>query len=178
MQRILLCSLAVFSLSITPMDLLSKRLAKESDVAAEARAGLAARNAAFLDAAEVFDVDSMLSFFSRSNDFTYTFTFHHRNGDSIAVWRFPAAEAKRAIEGPLRARLDDDGEFLGIGTFASALAFTLSDWRRVGESRFVPPRADAASGTYVEWRREGSQWVVAAFGDEGFEEGMEPAWLR
>lgn len=139
---------------------------------------LESRNTAFLNAVEVFDVDSMLAFFPRTGEFTYTFTFHHRAGDSIGIWRFPATDARSAVEGPLRGSLTQEGEFLGIGSFASALAFTHSNWRRVGEARFVPPPANASSGTYVEWRREGRRWVVAAFGDEGFDEGMEPPWIQ
>lgn len=142
------------------------------------RQELEARNRAFLNAMEVFDVDSVLTFFPRDRDFTYTFTYHHPAGDSVSSWRFPAVDARRAIEGPLRLSLDQQGHVLGVGTFASALAFTDPNWKRVRGSRFVPPAAVETSAVYVQWTREGSQWVVVAFGDEGYADpSMEPLWV-
>jgi hypothetical protein len=35
-------------------------------------------------------------------------------------------------------------------------------------NRFVPPGEPATAPVFVEWRREDGQWVVSAFGDEGF----------
>lgn len=143
---------------------------------AQVTTGLDARNSAFLDAVELFDVDSMLTFFPREGEFTYTFTSRHSSGNTLGFWRFPASDARRAIEGPLRLSLTPEDGMYGIGSFVSALSATHSNWRRVGRSRFVPPEAPSTSPTYVEWRREGSRWVVAAFGDEGLEDGMEPSW--
>jgi hypothetical protein len=33
-------------------------------------------------------------------------------------------------------------------------------------NRFVPPGASARSPVFVEWRREGGEWVISRFGDE------------
>ncbi|HEX9939091.1 MAG TPA: hypothetical protein VGB15_18255 [Longimicrobium sp.] len=50
-------------------------------------------------------------------------------------------------------------------------------WRPVSPTRFVPPGAGASSPTFVEWRREGGRWVIAAFGEETFARDPLPEWV-
>jgi hypothetical protein len=137
---------------------------------------LAIRNRAFLYAVAVSNIDSLLPFFPRTGEFAYTFTFRHPHGDSVGVWRFPAADARRAIEGPLRLSFSSQDGMVGMGSLLSATTGINRAWRRVAHHRFVPPGSQDSSPTYVQWRREGLRWVVAALGDEGMEEGMEPSW--
>jgi len=139
---------------------------------------LESTNRAFLFAVAVANLDSLVPFFPSTGEFTYTFTFRHEHGDSVGIWRFPAADARRAIQEPLRLSLSRQDGMVGMGSFISATTGTDRGWRRVSNHRFVPPGSDATSPTYVEWRREGSRWVVSAFGDEGLDEGMEPSWAR
>lgn len=65
-----------------------------------------------------------------------------------------------------REVLRPDPEALGVGSFAFMAKEHGIHWQRVGAARFVPPGRDATSPTFVEWRRTGTRWEIAAFGDE------------
>jgi hypothetical protein len=56
----------------------------------------------------------------------------------------------------------------GVGPYERSFRMRLREqhWRYVGRSRFVPPWEADDSPTFVEWRREGTKWVVSSFGDE------------
>ena len=51
-----------------------------------------------------------------------------------------------------------------LNTGSGTVVLRPGRWRRVGGNRFVPPGAPASSPIFVEWRREGDAWVVAAAG--------------
>lgn len=117
------------------------------------------------------------AFFPRTGDWTYVHTAHHAAGDHVGVWRFPAAETRWAIVGgPLGRVFTIDYHAQPIGLFAHQVMHRGTTWRRVGGRRFVPPGASASSGAFVEWRREGDQWVISSFGDESFPGGRIPSW--
>jgi hypothetical protein len=65
-----------------------------------------------------------------------------------------------------------------IGLFAHQVMMRGVEWRRVSGTRFVPPGETAASAIFVEWRREGSKWVVSSFGDESFSRLPLPPWIN
>lgn len=122
------------------------------------------------------DYDRLLP---REGTVRYTHTRHTRTGDSVGVWILSPDELRRAAnaEGPLYEVFNVDAHGQAVGTL-SHRAFTQHrrPWRRVRGARFVPPGASAGSATYVEWRREGDRWVIAAFGDESFPNGVVPPW--
>ena len=163
---------------------ISLAVAASTAAAQDPRAGaagpaesLAARNAAFLATVRDRGAAEIAAFFPRSGEVRYLHTQHEKVGDRAGAWRFPADGVRRAIEnGPLRDSFQIQVERQPIGLFAHQVMIRGVGWRRVGGTRFVPPGARAASPTFVEWRREGTRWVVSAFGDETFGSAPLPPW--
>jgi len=140
-------------------------------------ASLVARNAAFLAAVDHGDRAAIAAFFARTGEVTYVHARHERDGNRVARWRFPAADVPRAIvQGPLTPSFAIQVEGQPVGLFVHQLMLRGARWRWVGGTRFVPPGGTASSPIFVEWRREGGQWVVSAFGDELFGSGPLPPW--
>lgn len=139
---------------------------------------LDARMQAFLRAVRRTDADSISAFFPRAGDWSYVHTAHERGRDRVGVRRFRGPEARSAIGagGPLWASFEIEYEAQRIGLFAHQVMHRGTAWRRVRGSRFVPPGASASSAIFVEWRREGGEWVISAFGDETFPNGRIPSW--
>jgi hypothetical protein len=125
-------------------------------------------------------------YFPASGDWRWVHTTHRAGGTRVTAWRFPAAETQRAIEhpGPLWASFHIQPEGQPIGLFLHQLMTRGSSgdgvrairWRRVGGTRFVPAGDPDGSGLFVEWRREGDRWIVAALGDERYDGGPLPRW--
>jgi hypothetical protein len=138
---------------------------------------LAARNRGFLAAVNA-GPEGILEFFPSEGPFTYVHTVHQETGDRRGVWRFPARQAEEAIrKGPLWASFELQMESQPIGLFAHQVMMRGTKWRRVSPTRFVPSGETATSGIFVEWRREGSRWVVSSFGDEGYGVLPLPDWM-
>jgi hypothetical protein len=142
--------------------------------ATAAGATLNERMQAFLAEVEEAPNTGLVSYFPRRGDWTWVQTLRDGGGGGpprLGVWRFPAAQTARAIGagGPVCDSFDgprgESGPFegrLGMQTMLHP-----GSWRRVRGNRFVPPGASDRSTVFVEWRREGGEWVVSAFGDEG-----------
>jgi len=146
-------------------------------------ASLQARMQQFLHALRSARTDSVTAFFPRQGDFTRVYIEHREGRDAVSVWRFPAADLPRAIEygGPLHASFSIDVERQPVGLFFHQVlvreAFSRQGgWRRVRGTRFVLAGEPADAPLFVEWRREGGEWVIAAYGDEWFRGGKLPAW--
>jgi hypothetical protein len=91
-------------------------------------------------------------------------------GTTVTHWRFAPGDTYRALleEGPVCSAVGNamGGEFGPVeGSLASAAE--AGPWRRTRGSRFVPPGAGPASPIFVEWRREGTRWVISVLGDVG-----------
>ncbi|HEU4881548.1 MAG TPA: hypothetical protein VFT45_04860 [Longimicrobium sp.] len=162
MPRIPLLSLiALFTLATPPL---------------RAQTSLAARMQAFMAEIEDRPNTELAAFFPRRGDWTWVQTARDYNHGGrvmgVGIWRFPGAETVRAIgaDGPVCDSFEQpQGEFgPWEGLFGMQAMFNRGRWRRVHGNRFVPPDAGADSPVFVEWRREDGQWVVSAFGDEGF----------
>ena len=142
-------------------------------------ASLAARTVSFLAAVNDSSPERLLEFFPREGQFTYVHTLHRRAGDRRGVWHFPAAQGSDAIlNGPLRPSFAIQAENQPVGLFAHQVMMRGMKWHRVFGTRFVPLGETAASDVFVEWRREGAEWVVSRFGDEGFSEMPLPPWME
>jgi hypothetical protein len=120
--------------------------------------------------------ESFARYFPREGAWVWRQTLHGApNGDRVATWSFPAAQTIDALSstGPLCPSFFRGGGEVGTGetTIAGRLSAP-GRWRWMG-LRFVPPGAPATSPTFVEWRREGGEWVISALGDE--ESWIEPA---
>ncbi|HEX6911764.1 MAG TPA: nuclear transport factor 2 family protein [Longimicrobium sp.] len=144
----------------------------ESATALDERAG------AFLRAVRRKNADGIAVFFPRTGDWSYVHTAHHEDGRHVGIRRFSGPDALSAIQsgGPLRQSFTINYESQPIGLFAHQVMHRGTAWRRVRSNRFVPPGAPASSPTFVEWRREGGEWVISAFGDESFPSGKTPPW--
>jgi hypothetical protein len=141
-------------------------------------ASLAARTRAFLTAINDVGPEGILEFFPSEGHFTYVHTSHQTTGDHRGVWRFAAEQKEDAIRnGPLWASFEFQFENQTIGLFAHQIMMRGVRWRRVSGTRFVPPGETASSAIFVEWRREGSRWVVSSFGDESFSRLPLPPWM-
>jgi hypothetical protein len=123
--------------------------------------------------------DGLVPFFPSRGDWSWVRTMRNApGGDRADVWRFGAAETRRAIGegGPVCRTLDTGGGEIGpvSGTlgFATWVQFWRNEgrrpWRRARGTRFVPPGAPIRSPVFVEWRREDGRWVVSALGDEDY----------
>jgi hypothetical protein len=142
-------------------------------------ASLTARTRSFLTAVNSGDYEQLLEFFPTQDRFTYVHTVHFRGGNRRGVWHFPAAQKSDAIEnGPLWPAFALQAESQPVGLFAHQVMMRGVKWHRVFGTRFVPPGETAASDIFVEWRREGSRWVVSRFGDEGFSQMPLPPWME
>jgi hypothetical protein len=169
--RLAISVAAILSLASLPM-------ARDTPPVAEARTvPLEERMRAFLEAVRQSDVEGILQYFPRHGEIRYLHTVHERQGARASTWIFPAADAREAIEdGPLWASFVIQPEGQPIGLFKHQMMLRGTDWRRVRGTRFVPPGGDASSGIFVEWRREDSEWVVSAFGDERYFWEPLPEW--
>ena len=141
--------------------------------------GLDRRMDEFISAFDSGSAESFVRFFPTHGDFTYEHTVHG-DGGGVRVWRFPATQAGAAldgIDGLLWPSFTVQWEGQPIGLFAHQVLERPGTWVRVRGHRYVPPGGDAESRIYVEWRREGTAWVISRFGDEFFNEPAPlPSW--
>lgn len=137
------------------------------------------RMRSFVASFDSLSAQEFVEFFPRTGDVLYRHTRHTPNGAEVIIRRFSAAEIPVALEysGPLWASFQFQFEGQLIGLLTHQVMVRTGEWRRVTESRFVPPDADPASPAFVEWRREGHHWVISEFGDESFEDVPLPAWV-
>ena len=139
---------------------------------------IAARNRAFLAAVDSAGPDGILEFFPSEGHFTYVHTVHQMSGDHRRVWRFPAEQKGDVlVKGPLSASFEFHTENQIFGLLAHQIVMRGAQWHRVSGTRFVPRGETAASAIFIEWRREGSKWVVSSFGDESFSRLPLPRWM-
>ncbi|HEX6750983.1 MAG TPA: hypothetical protein VF092_27085 [Longimicrobium sp.] len=110
-------------------------------------------------------------YFPSRGEWAWVVTKRYPDGRRHAnVWRFPAAQTDSALgwNGPV-CNSFSSGDAVAIETIVSiAYESQQSPWRRVGETRFVPPGQPAGSPYWVEWRREDGRWVISAFGEPGW----------
>jgi hypothetical protein len=120
-----------------------------------------------------------LKFFPREGDVVYRHTRHTPEGSEIIVKRLLASEISDALQqsGALWPSFQLQFEEQPVGLLPSQVMVRRGTWRRVAESRFVPPDADGISPTYVDWRREGPNWVISELGDESFIDVPLPPWM-
>jgi hypothetical protein len=151
-------------------------------VDAPRRESLGDRMHAFLQTIEREPPEALVAFFPRAGDLTWVHTLHDDDRKRVSVWRFPPGDLPRALkDGPLWPSFGLQAEGQPIGLFYHQVmtrrAFSRhKGWRRVRGTRFVPAGEAETAGLFVQWRREGDEWVVAAFGDEGFRGGKLPEW--
>lgn len=126
---------------------------------------LEGRNCAFLHAGYVHD-----EFLPRTGTFTWYQTSYKGGPPILGVWRFAPADIEEAATGeePLHDVFGIDVEGTRIGSLSHQAMHLGTAWRRVPGNRFVPPGAPDDSPVFVQWRREGARWVVAAVGDETY----------
>jgi len=152
-------------------------IAQSGQTGESASPALEARTRAFLEAVRSHNRQRIASFFPTQGEFTYVHTAHHREGDRVQTLSFPAKDARSAIDGGrLWTSFDIQYENQPIGLFAHQVFLRGVAWHRVDGNRFVPPGDGASSAIYVEWRREGRQWVISSFGDERFTQLPMPSW--
>jgi hypothetical protein len=135
--------------------------------------------AAFLHAISDEQPERIPGFFPSTGSFTHALTVHGESGDSSSVRRFAPAQKARAFRygGPLWASVNLQFESQPVGLLVHQVLCRGVAWRPVSPTRFVPPGAGASSPTFVEWRREGGRWVIAAFGEETFARDPLPEWV-
>jgi hypothetical protein len=137
------------------------------------------RMEAFIAAFDTLPAEDFAIFFPKHGNFKYRHTVH---GDSgwVAEWIFPGSQARQALADeskPLWASFTVQWEGQPIGLFAHQVLERPGPWVRAYGTRYVPPGADPSSAIYVEWRREGDEWVISELGDELFSGGVpRPAW--
>jgi len=116
--------------------------------------------------------DSIAAYFPRRGDWLWVHRNLERpkNAPAAGAWRFRGDETPRAMSegGPLCWSFDQLRGDVGPyeGALGSRAIITRKRWRRVGDTRFVPPGESARSPAYVEWRLEDGEWVVSGMGDE------------
>ena len=137
---------------------------------------LKARMQTFLAAIDTIGPTGLSHFFPRSGDFEYRRTIYKGADTIYAVWRFPAHEVERAIDGPLWESLEVQWEGQRLGLFADQARRRRGCWRRVANDRFIPPGAGVKSAIYVDWRLEEWTWVISVIADEEFASEPLPAW--
>jgi hypothetical protein len=115
-------------------------------------------------------------YFSDTAALTYTLTTHSDSGTTVGRWRLPAMEVVAAINGPLYESFNLNPEGQPIGLLIHQLAIRGDNWHRVAGNRYVPPGEDTSSAIFIEWRREESEWVISAVGDERFSTNQLPRW--
>jgi len=129
----------------------------------------AAVNRAFLGAVLVGDVDSIMPFLPRAQVVTWIQTVHERGSRRVEVRRYTRERARGEItSGELRGSLASNMHSARVGSLSTQVIETGDEWVRVNRMRFVPPGSTDSGATYVQWRREGSRWVVSSFGDEAY----------
>jgi hypothetical protein len=142
----------------------------------------ARRMSAFMRAIQEEAPDSVAAYFPKRGEWTWVQTVRRDRWRvdgkretppilSAGTWRFPAAATVAAIDagGPAcESFYRASGEVGPLSGSLSGHMFLRDEqtWRRVGRNRFVPPGAPARSSVFVEWRREGGEWVVSSFGDD------------
>jgi hypothetical protein len=135
-------------------------------------ASLSARMRAFLEeTADGATADRLVPYFPRRGDWTWYHTVHQDGApDRVEAWRFPAAATRDALKpcGPAWESFAFQQHGQPSGVLSSQVMDHGTRWRRIGETRFVPPGAPGRSPVFVEWRREDGAWVVSSFGDESF----------
>ena len=161
--------------------LLGFSLALAAGVQAQPRSGpgLDLRVHEFIASVDSFGPAGVARFLPTRGDLLYRRTIHSAEGTQSGVWRFPAPALSVALAagGPLWASFDMQHEAQPVGLFAHQVKLRAGRWRRVRGTRFVPPGADALSPIYVEWRQEGTNWMIAELGDELFTPSARlPAW--
>jgi hypothetical protein len=151
--------------------------APASTVPAVKQADLVARNQLFLEAVRSRRPGRIAAFFPRRGTFEYAFTEHKDDGDHRQSRRFPGRTAQREIsDGALWTSFDIQYESQPIGLLAHQVMIRGTEWQPVGGTRFAPRGEGPTSAIFVEWRREGSRWVVSAFGDERYSGHHVPSW--
>ena len=148
-------------------------------VQAQPRPGLDERMHEFIVSVDRLGPEGLVRYFPTTGDVMYRRTTHTAEETRAGVWRFPASEVSGALAayGPLWESFEMQYEAQPVGLFAHQVKLRAGRWRRVRGTRFVPPGADASSPIYVEWRQEGTNWVIAEFGDELFAPPARlPAW--
>ncbi len=156
-------------------------LAAVSSIQAQARPSpsLDVRLHEFITYVDTAGSTGVARFFPTTGDVIYRRTIHTAEGTQTGIWRFPAPEVPVALAsgGPLWASFEIQPEAQPVGLLEHQVKLRAGRWRRVQGTRFVPPGADASSPIYVEWRQEGTNWVIAEFGDELFTSSARlPAW--
>ena len=159
---------------VTPLQGVAQ--AAEAWSAAEQPVSLEQQMRGFLARVGRGNADSVAVFFPRQGDWTYIHTRHRAGGDSVGLWRIPGAETARAAWGPLQSSFWINPHGQPVGRFVHQVRHRPGEWRRVRGNRFVPPGASAASRIFVEWRREGGEWVISELADESFGGVPLPSW--
>lgn len=134
----------------------------------------AVRMKRFMRALLTDSLDLLLPFFPRQGDWSWVqaWSDEHEHPLPAGTWRFPAASTRQVLDhgGPACESFDlfpEGGEFgAPPGLLSEHVRYDSMGWRRVRGNRFVPPGAKASSPVFVEWRREGREWVISRFGDE------------
>lgn len=135
------------------------------------------RMQSFLAVMDTIGPAGLADFFPRTGEFTYRRTTYNGNDTVRSEWRFPASDVVRALnDGPLWETFEVQWEGQRLGLFADQARRRRGCWRRSANRRFVPPGADATSAIYVDWRLEGSTWVISELADEVFASEPLPAW--
>jgi hypothetical protein len=134
-------------------------------------ASLERRMRAFLRVVVEERRDSVAAYFPKSGDWRYVPSLLEApRGTQPGGWLFRGDETLRAIGkgGPLCWSFEpswgDTGPF--EGAIVSRVRVARTGWRRVRGNRFVPPGEPARSPAFVEWRREGGEWVVSSIGEQ------------
>lgn len=126
------------------------------------------RMRAFLHAGRTMEPHEKLAdFFTQRGPSTWVLTTRTGAEARIGRWRFEHADLVPAMgSGPLCETFSHGGDVISTESLMYRILFDKRPWRRVGSTRFVPADAAARSPVFVEWRREGGQWVIASFGEE------------
>lgn len=130
-------------------------------------------NREFLRAVAWSDHALILACFPSASKFTYVET-RIRGVERVESRRTLSALELKQDEPLFHRLLDETPGVLTIGTFNFMVLEHGIHWQRVAEARFVPPNRDAASPTFVEWRRTGTGWEIASFGDEEHPDADDP----
>lgn len=144
------------------------------------QSSLQRRMESFLAAFDTMSAPDFRGFFPRYGEVTYWHTRHTDVGDSIRSISVSATEIADSLNYPgafwPSFQLQFEGQPLGL--LVHQVYEREGTWIRVDNSRYVPPGESRESPTFIEWRREDDQWVIAAFGDESFVDVPLPPWLR
>lgn len=146
-------------------------------LAQQPRDDLRVRMQSFLAVMDTIGPAGLTEFFPRTGEFTYRRTTYNESDTVRSELRFPAHDVARALDdGPLWESFEVQWEGQRLGLFADQARRRKGCWRRASNSRFVPPGADGMSAIYVDWRVEGSTWVISELADEVFASEPLPTW--